>query len=83
VVGGRDRRIARKSAQDLKLTHYPAAGDTAKWAESAERARGRDATRLADALIAATALMHHLRLATRNLQHFTPIEGLQVEKPYD
>src|SRR5215831_20973397 len=32
-------------------------------------------TRLADALIAATALIHHLRLATRNLQHFTPIEG--------
>jgi predicted nucleic acid-binding protein len=40
-------------------------------------------TRLADALIAATALRHNLRLATRNLQHFTPIEGLQVEKPYD
>jgi predicted nucleic acid-binding protein len=40
-------------------------------------------TRLADALIAATALIHHLRLATRNLQHFTRIEGLQVEKPYD
>ena len=40
-------------------------------------------TRLADALIAATALRHHLRLATRNLQHFSPIEGLQVEKPYD
>ena len=28
-------------------------------------------TRLADALIAATALRHNLRLATRNLQHFT------------
>ena len=40
-------------------------------------------TRLADALIAATAFMHHLRLVTRNLQHFTLIEGLQVEKPYD
>ena len=40
-------------------------------------------TRLADALIAATALKHHLQLATRNLQHFNPIEGLQVEKPYD
>jgi predicted nucleic acid-binding protein len=40
-------------------------------------------TRLADALIAATALLHNLRLATRNLQHFTPIEGLRVEKPYD
>jgi predicted nucleic acid-binding protein len=38
---------------------------------------------IADALIAATALIHNLRLATRNLQHFTPIEGLQVEKPYD
>ena len=40
-------------------------------------------TRLADALIAATALLHNLRLATRNLQHFSPIEALQVEKPYD
>jgi predicted nucleic acid-binding protein len=40
-------------------------------------------TRLADALIATTALRHNLRLATRNLQHFTPITGLQVEKPYD
>jgi predicted nucleic acid-binding protein len=40
-------------------------------------------TRLADALIAATALLHNLRLATRNLQHFTPLEGLRVDKPYD
>ena len=40
-------------------------------------------TRLADALMAATALSRHLTLATRNLQHFTPIEGLRVEKPYD
>jgi predicted nucleic acid-binding protein len=40
-------------------------------------------TRLADALIAATALSRHLPLSTRNLQHFTPIEGLRVEKPYD
>ena len=40
-------------------------------------------TRLADALIAATALVRNLPLSTRNLQHFTPIEGLRVEKPYD
>jgi predicted nucleic acid-binding protein len=40
-------------------------------------------TRLADALIAATALSRYLPLSTRNLQHFTPIEGLRVEKPYD
>ena len=45
--------------------------------------RRRYQTRLADALIAATALSHDLPLATRNLQHFTPIEGLRVEKPYD
>jgi predicted nucleic acid-binding protein len=40
-------------------------------------------TRMADALIAATALIRNLPLSTRNLQHFTPIEGLRVEKPYD
>jgi predicted nucleic acid-binding protein len=40
-------------------------------------------TRLADALIAATALIRHLPLSTRNFQHFTSIEGLRVEKPYD
>ncbi|ETW92139.1 MAG: hypothetical protein ETSY2_54405, partial [Candidatus Entotheonella gemina] len=40
-------------------------------------------TRLADALIAATALIRNLPLSTRNLQHFTPIERLRVEKPYD
>ncbi len=40
-------------------------------------------TRIADALIAATALIRNLPLSTRNLQHFTPIDGLRVEKPYD
>ena len=45
--------------------------------------RRQHQTRLADALIAATALSYRLTLVTRNLQHFTPIEGLQVEKPYD
>jgi hypothetical protein len=40
-------------------------------------------TGLADALIAATALVRNLPLSTRNLQHLTPIEGLRVQKPYD
>jgi predicted nucleic acid-binding protein len=40
-------------------------------------------TRIADALIAATTLIRHLPLSTRNRQHFTPIEGLRVERPYD
>jgi predicted nucleic acid-binding protein len=45
--------------------------------------RGYEHTRLADALIAVTALSRYLPLSTRNLQYFTPIEGLRVEKPYD
>jgi predicted nucleic acid-binding protein len=40
-------------------------------------------TRMAHALIAATALIRHLPLSTRNLEHFTPIEELRVEKPFD
>jgi predicted nucleic acid-binding protein len=35
-----------------------------------------------DALIAATALEHGLKLYTRNLKHFDMIPGLSVEKPY-
>lgn len=33
-----------------------------------------------DALIAATALAHQLRLLTGNSKHFAPIAGLEVEK---
>ena len=33
-----------------------------------------------DALIAATALEHQLRVLTGNTKHFTPITGLEVEK---
>lgn len=32
-----------------------------------------------DALIAATALEHRLRLFTGNTKHFAPIEGLEIE----
>lgn len=35
--------------------------------------------RLADALIGATALEHHLTLLTANTKHFGAIEGLQIE----
>lgn len=45
--------------------------------------RRQYSTRIADALIAATALIRDLPLSTRNLRHFTPIDGLRVEKPYD
>lgn len=35
--------------------------------------------RLPDALIAATAIQHHLPLLTGNAKHFEPIEGLTIE----
>ncbi len=35
---------------------------------------------LGDALIAATALEHGLRLLTGNVKHFNAIEGLNLEK---
>ena len=38
-------------------------------------------TRLADALIAATALRHGLSLVTRNLRHFRRVPGLTVHEP--
>ena len=38
-----------------------------------------DGLRLADALIAATALEHGLPLLTANIKHFGPIKGLNVE----
>lgn len=41
-----------------------------------------DGLRLADALIAATALEHGLPLLTGNIKHFGAIEGLNVE-PFD
>ena len=38
--------------------------------------------RMIDALIASTALIHNLMLATRNIKHFKMIEDLQLIKPY-
>ena len=35
-----------------------------------------------DALIAATALEHHLTLYTKNVRHFQMIPGLTVHRPY-
>lgn len=35
-----------------------------------------------DCLIAATALEHHLTVATLNIKHFAPLSNLQVVRPY-
>lgn len=47
-------------------------------AERAGRIRRESALRMADALIAATALEHGLGLATRNNRHFEPVHGLRL-----
>lgn len=39
-----------------------------------------DGLQLGDALIAATALEHHLTLITANIKHFEQIEGLAIER---
>ena len=50
-----------------------------KWAEISDGARRRGRpVGVADAWIAATALLHEMPLATHNREHFSSIEGLKV-----
>lgn len=39
--------------------------------------------KLADAVLAATALVHEFKLSTRNIDDFKSIEGLKVVNPID
>lgn len=50
-------------------------------AERAGRLRRQHGTRIADALIAATAIIHDLALVTRNTRDFQEIPGLRVQHP--
>ena len=50
-------------------------------AEKAVEIRRQGKVKLADAVIAATALSHSLQLATRNAEDFKQIKGLQVLDP--
>jgi predicted nucleic acid-binding protein len=50
-------------------------------AERAGRIRRDTATRIADALIAATAIEHDLALVTRNIRHFSQVSGLVLQAP--
>ncbi|MGH9222308.1 MAG: type II toxin-antitoxin system VapC family toxin [Acidimicrobiales bacterium] len=47
-------------------------------AERAGRIRRETGLRMPDALIAATALQHTLRLATRNIKDFEPVRSLRI-----
>jgi toxin FitB len=50
-------------------------------AERAGRLRRDHGVRIADALIAATALVHGLVLATRNVRDFEPVPKLRLRPP--
>ena len=39
--------------------------------------------KLADAVIAATALLYNLKLATRNVDDFKPIQDLEIVNPFN
>ncbi|MGH3445183.1 MAG: type II toxin-antitoxin system VapC family toxin [Nocardioidaceae bacterium] len=49
-------------------------------AERAGRIRRESGIRLPDALIAATALVHRLRLASRNERDFSKVRGLRLSR---
>ncbi len=49
--------------------------------DEAVRLRQQRAVKLGDALIAATALVHHLELVTHNISDFSWIAGLRVVDP--
>jgi predicted nucleic acid-binding protein len=50
-------------------------------AERAGRLRREHGVRIADALIAATALVHGLMLVTRNVRDFERVPGLRIDAP--
>ena len=52
-------------------------------ARQAARAVAEWSLPLADALIAATGLVHGLSIATRNVRHFTRVSDLTVINPWD
>ncbi len=42
----------------------------------------RNALAIPDAIIAASALAHHLTLVTKNVKDFARIQGLRIKEPY-
>lgn len=59
---------------------YPVDEDIANKAIELKR---KTNIRLADAVIAATAIMHNLKLATRNVNDFKAIEEVEVINPFE
>ena len=70
-----------KCKQLIELANiYPVDEDIANKAIELKR---KTSIKLADAVIAATAIMHNLKLVTRNVDDFKEIEGLKVINPFE
>jgi len=70
----------QKCEQLVKLANiYPVDEDVA---EQAIGLRRRVKIKLADAVIAATALVNNLKLATRNMEDYKAVKGLEIFNPF-
>lgn len=79
----RDWGEPRRQRMEKHLTNfviYPYdRGMCRKWAEVSDEARRRgQPVGVADAWIAATAMLHEMPLVTHNREHFSSIDGLRV-----
>lgn len=86
-VEGKDAKFARILERWLEERVKPtfearALAVTPPVAERAGRIAAIRTRGLADCLIAATALEHHLTLVTRNVVDFEDLEGLEIVNPW-
>lgn len=84
LQGARDQAAMRRALTFVQsLTMYPMdAGVSNLGLELLFTHRLAAGLGMADALIAATALVNDLTLVTKNLKHFTAISGLKTYRPY-
>ena len=75
--------LEEKCAIDAALRLLPEIGLTDAVASGAIVLRQQKKMALADAIIAATALVHGLPLVTRNVDDFKHVTGLKVINPFD
>ena len=70
-----------KCKQLIELANiYPVDEDIAN---KAIELRRKSSIKLADAVIAATAIMHDSKLVTRNVDDFKGVEGLEIINPFE
>jgi predicted nucleic acid-binding protein len=84
LAGCRNRREQRTVAREMRqyrLLHLTeeTSRTALAWFERFHLSHG---VGVLDSLIGATALTHHLILATLNTKHFASFPGLNVERPY-